>query len=405
MVKNINAAGQYGNSQFTVSQTSVEAAYTTIQEAVTEATGSGGTIYIYPGTYTESISWPGGITVIGAGKGDFAIGFDVIIDGNQTFNSGGTSSFQNLFFRSFSGNTATIDDAGGSLGIEFKDCIINASAGKGIVSTTPGAHFININLESSLVSASDNAIDASGNTTVITSFCQISTTTDNLNTVELNDSSSINPILTQFSTSTMGTGSCIALNGATSSVESFDSKYICGDSANASAFLFTIAGGTVRTLQDEMNTVGGTYWARSTGAFGSLTYGSTTIDTGTTRVIDPQITATLLDELTIHPGAVQWSDHGVSTIVDPNTGSVSTAAVTLTLPPSPSNGDVCEFILGTSSTLNVSGNAGQMIRIGNLLTPLAGTASSFNQGNTLKLVYNSTLTSWIATSLIGNWVI
>lgn len=103
--------------------------------------------------------------------------------------------------------------------------------------------------------------------------------------------------------------------------------------------------------------------------------------------------------------SIIWSDQGVSTTVEINTGSVSTAPITLILPPSPPNGGICEFILGSNDTLNITANTGHKIRIGNAETAISGSVSTGVVGNSIKLVYNSNLTTWLVPSLIGNWVV
>lgn len=403
MTRQINASGQYGNSQFTVSSTALNAAYTTIQEAVTAASGVSGMIYIYPGTYTESIAWPANISVEASANGEGT--FEVEIIGNQTFAGNGNLSLRNIRFRATAGDTWTQSAPAGSGVLEFQDCRIDSSAGKGVVTGTTGLNTSTLYLRSSEVGASLQAIDASGNSILDVNSTRLATTTDNINCIDMAGATSLSVSLSNLNTSGIGTGRCVSLNSATNSVDSTNTRYNAGNGATAAAFYFTIAGGSVRSAKDEMFVAGGTYWTASAGAFGTLSYASTIINTGTTALIDPQITSTHLDTLVPDKTGVVWSDQGASTTVGSNTGSVSTAAITLTLPASPSNGDTCEFILGAALNLNVTANAGHTIRMGNLVSAVAGTASTAVLGNSLILVYNSTLTSWLTKSAIGNWVI
>ena len=339
MAKNINAAGQYGKSQHTVAASASDAAYTTIQEAVTAAASNNGTVYIYQGTYTESIVWPANVTVEGAGDGEAS--FEVTITGNQSFAGSGNLSFTNIGFTASSGNTWTLSAPAASGTVAFQDCRIASTAGKGIVVGTAGGTFSSVFLRSSEISSSLQAIDASGNSVLDITQTSLFISTDNLNTVDLTGASGLTTELGEFNTSGIGTGSCIGLNGTGSSIDSQNTRYNAGNGATASAFEVTVAGGSIRSTKDEMFISGGTYWARSTGAFGTLTYGSTIINTGTTASIDPQITSILL--ITLPTSSFVWNDQGSSTTVTSNTGSVSTAAITLTLPATPANGDICEL--------------------------------------------------------------
>ncbi len=401
MTKNINATGQYGRSQFTVSATSGAAAYTTIQEAVTAAAAvtPKGTVFIFEGVYAESIAWPADITVEGAGDGESL--FEVTITGNQTFAGSGNISFKNIRFNASSGDTWTQSAPAGSGHIAFQDCRISPTSGRGVVIGTAGANTSSMFLRSSEISSSLQAIDASGNSILEITQSSLSTSTNNFNTVDLAGATSLITELGVFNNSGVGTGSCVSLNGVNNSVDSQNTRYNAGNATSASAFEFTIADGSIRSVKDEMFIAGGTFWARSAGAFGTLSYGSTIINTGTTALIDPQITSTILT--TIPASAFTWSDQGASITVASNTGSVSTAAITLTLPATPTNGDVCEFVLGVLANLNVSANTGHTIRLGDIVSVSAGAASTEVLGNRLKVVFNSTLTSWLATSLIGNW--
>ena len=406
MVKNVNAAGQYGNSQFTVSATRGEAAFTTIAEAITAASAVSGSVYVFPGSYTESLAFPANVSVTGASSGEDK--FDVIITGNQTFTGeyAGNEhlSLRNINFKATTGNTWTQSASTASSTLEFQDCKIESTAGKGVFTGTAGANFSTLYIRSTSIQALNQCIDATGNSIVQSDLSVLNTSTDNINCIDLAGGSSLNISLSNLNTSGIGTGSCVALNSATNSVDSSNTRYNAGNATTASAFEFTIAGGFIRTTKDEMFIAGGMHWARSTGAFGTLSYGSTIINTGTTDLIDPQITSTQLDTLVPYEG-ITWSDQGASTTVSSNTGSVSTAAIALTLPASPSNGDTCSFIIGVALALTVTANAGHTIRLGNTVSAAAGPAISRFLGNSLTLIYNTTLNSWIAQSAIGNWVI
>jgi len=396
-----NASGQFGISSFTVSAVAGQGAHTSIQSAVTAASASqrgGETIFIYPGTYMESISWPNNLSVEGTSVGRNA--YDIVVIGNQTFEGGGNLSIKNIEFNSTSGDTWKVSSSIGRGSLGFQECRIGSSNGKGV--SVEG--FATLYLRSCEVMSSLQSIDALETSIVEAHSTKLATSTDGMNAVSLSGSASLKINLSNLNTSGLGSGSCISLSGVSNSVDSCNSRYNAGNGARASAFSFEAAGGVVHSMKDEMFIAGGTYWANATGSFGSISYGSIIINTSTSPLIDPQITATPLSTIPDAFGIV-WSDESLSKTVSSNTGSVSLAEVTLTLPPSPENGDVCEFILGIAAQLTVAANAGQTLRIGNLVTSIAGNTSSAVLGNALKLVYNSVLKSWLSEDVTGNWVI
>lgn len=405
MVEHVNASGQFGVSQITVSGTLEEARFTTIAEALAEAALTpGSSVYIYPGTYTESLTWPSGVSVVGSTSGEST--YEVIIVGNQTFSGGPNASLSidNILFQSTVGDTWTQDDSLGASLLEFDSCSITSTAGRGVVSSSATALQTKVLFDNcQLVTLLSNVVatgSAAGSVEVESQRSDMLFTSllTNYN-VDLNAFATFKTRNSDYESSA---GNCnVHVNDANSSVDSFNNLY---DSPTSFVFCYD-ANGTVKSVQDEIVNAT-TFWASSSGAYGVLNYGSIVIDTGAAAAIDPQITATNYSTLIPAPsGGVIWSDQGASTTVGSNTGSVSTAAITLTLPAAPSNGDVCEFILSSSANLNVTANAGQTVRLGNSTTAVAGTVSTAVQGNALRLVYNSTLTSWLAASIIGNWVI
>ncbi len=99
-----------------------------------------------------------------------------------------------------------------------------------------------------------------------------------------------------------------------------------------------------------------------------------------------------------------WTDQGTSTTLAINHGYFATAAVTLTLPASPSQGDVVRVCCDTASSVVVTANTGQTIRQGNLTSSSAGTFTNSLRGDTLELVYRSATTQWIDQGGQGTWL-
>ena len=104
-------------------------------------------------------------------------------------------------------------------------------------------------------------------------------------------------------------------------------------------------------------------------------------------------------------GAIPWADEATSFAAVASNGYFCTAALTATLPASPSQGDLVEFNTTTASSIVVQANTGQTIIVSATSSTTAGTATSSASGNSLTLIYRTADTAWHATSSIGNWVL
>lgn len=88
-----------------------------------------------------------------------------------------------------------------------------------------------------------------------------------------------------------------------------------------------------------------------------------------------------------------------------NNGYFCTAALTITLPPSPTQGQVVIIECDTTGAVVVTANTGQFIRMGQTATSVAGTATSSKRGDTLYLVYRSASQTWNSISTEGTWAL
>lgn len=102
---------------------------------------------------------------------------------------------------------------------------------------------------------------------------------------------------------------------------------------------------------------------------------------------------------------ISWIDQGTSTTGVVNTGYFATAAITLTLPLAPSQGNVVAIDCDTTGSVVVQANAGQTIRLGNTASSVAGTATNTARGDCLVLVYRSSNSTWQTISSMGNWTL
>lgn len=123
-----NSSGQYGVSKLTVGPLG-QAKYsgaTAFADALAAAV-SGDTIYVFPGTYTETpITWKAGVSVVGATSSSDST--SVTIVGNQSFASPGTFYFSDINFSTTAG--LTIGDAGaGAAIVSMTSCNVISSAG------------------------------------------------------------------------------------------------------------------------------------------------------------------------------------------------------------------------------------------------------------------------------------
>ena len=108
---------------------------------------------------------------------------------------------------------------------------------------------------------------------------------------------------------------------------------------------------------------------------------------------------------TLTINSVVFTDQGSSTSVTSDSGSFATAAITLTLPAAPAQGDLVEFVCTTASALVVDAPSTHLIRIGNQVSSAGGTATSNAIGDSLKLRYRASTTTWHAISVIGTWTL
>lgn len=145
-------------------------------------------------------------------------------------------------------------------------------------------------------------------------------------------------------------------------------------------------------------TTNGQLWIGSTAAR-HVKLGSITSPLGTLSIgySSPNITLDSLGTL--------WSDKSTSfSAITGNGYVVNGLGVTASLPSSPSNGDTISFI-AIGVTFIIQASAGKSIRIGLGTSGSNRQATNNSSGDSVKLVWISTQSQWIATSVIGTWIL
>lgn len=172
--------------------------------------------------------------------------------------------------------------------------------------------------------------------------------------------------------------------------------------------------GTLFTGETLPVTDGGTGLATSTTAYSVVCSGTTA--TGAYQVLSSLGTAgqvltsagaaALPAWATVNVGSAPWTDEAAPFTAADGNGYFVTATAAATLPATPAQGATIYFIVdATATVLTITANTGQTIRLGTTVSAAAGTAASTAWGDSITLVYRTADTSWIASSVIGNWTI
>jgi len=112
----------------------------------------------------------------------------------------------------------------------------------------------------------------------------------------------------------------------------------------------------------------------------------------------------LLTISTIHDQIFPWTDESSNFNAQPNNGYFCTASLTVSLPSSPSQGDVIKILSDTTGMVMIQANTGQYIRIGNVIGSAAGNAINTRQGDAIDFVYRAASTTWYAyDGVVGTW--
>ncbi len=414
--------------------------YTTVQAAITAASGAGGgVVFIRPGTYTENLTLAVNVGLVAiAGGAESSI---VKIDGNHTFSGNGTAHYLNVYFSATTGNNFTISGAG-TKNLYFRDCYLENTAANAIMFSSNPAGTANVYLSSCRTAAQVMAVLTANTYFEIEGGIHVlSGTNDSLS---INNGSSIYAQGAKIQGSTL-----ISIDHATA----IASAISCFLQATGAVVDFTAAGtARLHECRIETNDAGGNF---STGT-GTLVYADLAL-TGTAVGIAGTITQTVsvwkpfctsgttgtavrgtaafnADDFNVSNGfvslapalidggpgitvgfasgnytinSVVFTDQAANTAVLSDSGSYSTASVTLTTPTAPENGDELIFIATTAGagTLVVRLDGAQVAHLGSVATSAGGTLTNTAIGDSLVLRYQSSTNDWWTTSSIGIWVL
>jgi hypothetical protein len=449
----VTPSGQYGLSAFTVSPSGGSGAYNSISTAVAAAAAAGGgTLYIAPGNYHESVTWISGISVQASSTGSVN---KVVIMGNQQFTDGlGSLAFSNIAFTSSSGDAWTFSGNGSNPSIEFNNCSVTSTTGNGITITVTGAN-PQLMVRNSSITGGENGINAvSGSCSLLTDDATITTIGTANSSIYLGGTTQLNAKNGSNYVASSGSSNCMTLattasgrykGGGTYQVTSKGSNFVA---ANAAFSINTPA--SVQSVGDGYQ-CSGSYYITTTLAPGSVNFNYAYASvTGNATSMHPSITpssipqspnetpsengqlligatgvAPSLNTLQSGPGISIVNGPGTITIsssaelfwqaVSHNTSMTSNSgyivngggAITLSLPSSPSVGDVVAIVMDTGGTSwQISQSGTQQIRFGQYLTTAgsSGSLSSTALGDTVNLVCSvaGSNSRWVAYSGTGN---
>lgn len=107
---------------------------------------------------------------------------------------------------------------------------------------------------------------------------------------------------------------------------------------------------------------------------------------------------------TVTINSVVFTDQGSSIAVLSDNGYFVSGAFTMTLPAAPLQGEMIVVYADTTSTVTITANTGQVIRLGTNVTAAAGSITSGARGDSLTLRYRSSGTEWNGVDSTGGWI-
>ena len=107
---------------------------------------------------------------------------------------------------------------------------------------------------------------------------------------------------------------------------------------------------------------------------------------------------------TVTGTGIPWTDQAVSFLSGSNQGYFCTAALTITMPAAPVQGDIIFVISDSVGIITLQANGGQKFRVGTQLSAVAGTCVNANIGDAIEFVYRASDSIWFCSnSPQGTW--
>lgn len=107
---------------------------------------------------------------------------------------------------------------------------------------------------------------------------------------------------------------------------------------------------------------------------------------------------------TLTINSVVFTDQGSSITVASDNGYFITGNFAMTLPASPAQGEMVIIYADTTSTVTITANTGQVIRLGSNVTASAGSITSGARGDSMTFRYRSSGSEWNTVGSTGGWI-
>ncbi len=430
--------------------------YTSVQTAINDIAAGplSGTLYLRPGTYSETITIPAGVSIqiVGAQAADeISI---VSIFGSITMSGAGSSlGLENLGI-GFSTVVAFVQTTGTAV---IKNCVINSSADSAIQVSTAGTSFKALDCQISTSSIND-LVQVTDATTVTFDGCSFDSPTANLvgyggaiftatnckfnhlvvalatSDVTIQDSRTDNPVNPAYNVDAAAVFRAYGNIVNTSDASTF---FITGTGTFVYADLILLADkaldpAVTQFPQDwkpyaqsgagpapSAATVRGTACFDNSqftvtdgfvqGSGFTTTYntdgGSASPSGGAINIFGTSGVYTTASGSTVTVAAPPFQDAAGNFGSNPNLGTFSTGAVTAFLPTGASIGSENIYVATDAGPMVVQASATDFIRIGTSLSVMNGTATNTNPGDSLTIRYDPASSTWYATSVVGAWVV
>ena len=419
-----------------------DAEYSTIQSAIDAAfAAGGGTVYVrFSSTpYVENLILRShvdlqGISIDGRLPSSLS---QVAVQGQHVFNTAAGLNECVIAYIDFEdptfGDLFTINSTGGGLGlVAFKYCNLASFNGGGpgsgrciVINADAISQTLAIGYDVQM-SADINCMEMIG-----AGFQQATLTnsTASANNVVIKCGSGLCSVDVKTSTFSAAASCFEDATGTTA----MNIEY-CTMQANGPCILFAGAAANCLSLHSSYNS--NSFFAPISGA-GQFSHADT-IFNGPSQTIDPATTVVALNwqpyaqsaagsvgsvrgtssfdnsQFVVTDGFVQFTGSGGTTWTDeivPFTGAASngyfvTNPLVATLPAGAAQGDTIEIVDDFGGGVIIQANAAQVIRIGNVISSVAGTATTTQQGDSIRLVFRFASSTWIAAPGVeGNWIL